>query len=130
MFPINPLLLLYVLLFSAATVVSLYARDNDYVPYYTLEEHWLSPSLADYFADNPLNALLGVSTLVTILREVGSNRLASMDANNIRIQIVSHVPVAEAMFAPNLTALANDELAAAIASSPAPPRFRGFCILP
>lgn len=131
MFPDNPLLLFLVFLFSAAITISLPVRDNnDSIPYYTLEEHWLSPSLAHYFAGNPLNVLLGANALAPILREVGPSRLASMDANNIRIQIISHTPLPEAMFAANLTALANDELATAIAASPAPRRFRGFCILP
>jgi predicted TIM-barrel fold metal-dependent hydrolase len=129
MFPDNPLLV-FLVLFSAAATVSVHIRSNDSVPYYTLEEHWLSPSLAHYFADNSLNVLLGAGALNPILREVGPNRLASMDANNIRIQIVSHTPLPEAMFAANLTALANDELATAIAAAPAPHHLRGFCILP
>src|SRR5438477_26257 len=106
MFLINPLLLLYVLHFSAAMVVRLNARDDkdNKVPYYTFEEHWVSPALAGYFTPGGFT---------TNLSEVGPIRLASMDANNIRIQIISHAPVAQAMFLPNLTALANDNLAAA-----------------
>ncbi|KAK8091492.1 amidohydrolase 2 [Apiospora hydei] len=85
-------------------------------PYYTLEEHWLSPSLFQQFLANPLNALIGGGGspgggTLPKLREIGAQRLASMDANNIQIQVISH-------------------LAAAIAASPAPARFRGFCILP
>lgn len=130
MFLYNTLLLFFIFFSATASTVSLRVRDNDSIPYHTLEEHWLSPSLAHYFADNPLNVLLGAGALEPILREVGPNRLASMDANNIRIQIISHIPIPEAMFAANLTALANDELATAITASPAPQRFRGFCMLP
>ena len=34
------------------------------------------------------------------------------------------------MYAPNLTRLANEQLAQSIALSSAPERFRGFCVLP
>lgn len=106
-------------------------RDYGLPPYYTLEEHWLSPSLAQQFQNNPLNALVGGGgAVLPKLREVGSSRLASMDANNIRVQVISHVPVLEVLSSPPGCATANDELATAIAASPDPTRFRVFCVLP
>ncbi|KAK8109296.1 hypothetical protein PG984_015097 [Apiospora sp. TS-2023a] len=103
---------------------------SSFPPYYTLEEHWLSLSLAQEFQDNPLNALIGGSAGLPKLREIGSSRLASMDANNIHVQVISHVPVPEILSSPSGCATANNELATTIAASPDPKRFRGFCILP
>ncbi|KAK7908964.1 hypothetical protein PG985_014842 [Apiospora marii] len=105
-------------------------RNYSLPPYYTLEEHWLSPSLIQQFQDNPLNAPIGASAVLPKLREIGSSRLASMDANNIRVQVISHVPIPEVLSSPPGCATANDELATAIAASPDPTRFRGFCVLP
>ncbi|KAF6831430.1 amidohydrolase [Colletotrichum musicola] len=100
------------------------------VPYYTLEEHWLSPSLSQRFLANPQNQLFGANMVAPKLHEIGPNRIADMNANNIKIQIISHVPVPEVLSEPASCRTANDELASAIAASPAPARFRGFCILP
>lgn len=100
------------------------------IPYYTLEEHWLSPSLSQRFLANPQNQLFGANMVAPKLQEIGPIRIADMDANNIKIQIISHVPVPEVLSEPASCRTANDELASAIAASPAPARFRGFCILP
>lgn len=119
-----------ILLFFAAQTLSLPITGNASIPYYTLEEHWLAPSLHPYFLNNPMNDYVNVRRLTPVLQDVGPTRLASMNANNIRIQIISHVPIPEVLSAPNLTALANDELAAAITASVAPHSWRGFCMLP
>jgi predicted TIM-barrel fold metal-dependent hydrolase len=118
-------------LFFSAIAIGLPTRQNGpSVPYYTLEEHWLSPSLAPFFLANPLSALLVRPSVVSLLRDIGPERLASMDANNIRVQVISHIPIPDALGAPNLSATANDNLADAIAASRTPSRFRGFCMLP
>ncbi|KAL5326339.1 hypothetical protein ACEPPN_004023 [Leptodophora sp. 'Broadleaf-Isolate-01'] len=104
-------------------------NDPDPVPYYTIEEHWASPALVDLFATNPITTLLGVAPLLTALSEIGPVRLASMDAGNVHVQVVSHAPTAaEAMYLANNTRLANDQLAARLAAHPE--RFRGFGVLP
>lgn len=117
-------------LFSPFTAGIPIAQDDHHVPYFTLEEHWLSPSLAELFAANPLNTLFGAGAVAPKLKEIGPNRLASMDAANIHIQVISHVPVPEILSMLGMTQVANDELAEAIKASPAPERFRGFCTLP
>lgn len=112
----------------SSTVRCLVLPRADDVPYYTLEEHWTSPALQNFSRQNPIFGKLGFGSLGPLLGKVGPNRIASMDANNIQIQIISHVPVPEAMFLPNLTSLANNQLASRVAAYP--DRFRGFCILP
>jgi predicted TIM-barrel fold metal-dependent hydrolase len=105
------------------------ADDRRAVPFYAIEEHWASPALIDLFANNPLTPLFGAQPLLPVLGEVGPSRLASMDANNILVQVVSHAPMAaEAMFMAPENRLANDQLAQRIAAYPN--RFKGFCILP
>ncbi|KAF6788729.1 hypothetical protein CSOJ01_14958 [Colletotrichum sojae] len=100
------------------------------VPYYTLEEHWLSPSLSQMFLANPQNQLFGANMVAPKLQEIGLNRIADMNANKIKIQIISHVPVPEVLSEPAACRTANDELASAVAAFPVPARFHGFCILP
>jgi predicted TIM-barrel fold metal-dependent hydrolase len=105
--------------------------DDDRLPisFYTIEEHWASPALIGLFAANPLIPISGTDALLPILAEVGPKRIASMDANNISVQVVSHIPAAsEAMFMSNATSLANQQLADHVAAFPN--RFRGFCVLP
>ncbi|KAL1639120.1 hypothetical protein SLS58_008207 [Diplodia intermedia] len=101
---------------------------SNHVPYYTLEEHWVSPALQPFLQQNTVVGALELGRIAPLLPETGPRRLASMDANNIRIQVISHVPAPPALYLPNLTALANDQLASRIAAHP--DRFRGFCILP
>ena len=66
----------------------------------SIEEHRASLALADLFIKSSLRPLLPNSQqLSPQLIEVGPQRLASMDAGDIALQIISHVPtVAEAMF--------------------------------
>jgi predicted TIM-barrel fold metal-dependent hydrolase len=125
---LSPALALQV--FFAIGTSLLLEKNGSIVPYYTLEEHWVSPSLAPAFFANTFTKLLIPPAAESVLREVGPKRLASMDANNIHIQVISHVPTTNAMSDPDRIRTANDELAAAIAGSPDPARFRGFCVLP
>ncbi|KAK7937245.1 uncharacterized protein PG986_014113 [Apiospora aurea] len=64
-------------------------RNCTLPPYYTLEEHWLSPSLAQQFLANPLNALIGGGGspgggTLPKLREIGAQRLASSRRPRVR----------------------------------------------
>ncbi|KAF4544333.1 2-amino-3-carboxymuconate-6-semialdehyde decarboxylase [Lasiodiplodia theobromae] len=128
--PLLTILNLLLLLLHSPLPTCLASNHND-IPYYTLEEHWVSPALAPFLLQNHVIRALNLGSRASqLLPEVGPLRLASMDANNILIQTISHVPVPEALYLPNLTAQANDQLAARIAASPQPSRFRGFCILP
>jgi hypothetical protein len=95
-----------------------------------LEEHFLAPGLAPPPGTGPL-ASWGPE-LGDQLRDLSQDRLASMDASGIDLQVISHVaPAAQAMAgAQGVTAAraANDQLAAAVAARP--DRFGGFATLP
>ena len=95
-----------------------------------LEEHFLAPSLTPPPGTGPL-AMWGPE-IGDQLRDLGSGRLAAMDASGIDYQVISHVaPAAQGMAGPDgITAAreANDRLAAAVAAHP--DRFGGLATLP
>jgi len=95
-----------------------------------LEEHFLAPGLAPPPGTGPL-ASWG-PRIGDQLRDLGPERLASMDASGIDVQVISHVaPAAQAMAGPEGVTRArgaNDGLAAAVAAHP--DRFGGFATLP
>lgn len=95
-----------------------------------LEEHFLAPGLTPPPGTGPL-ANWGPQ-IGDQLRDLGKDRLASMDASGIDLQVISHVaPAAQAMPGPEGATRAreaNDRLAAAVAACP--DRFGGFATLP
>lgn len=95
-----------------------------------LEEHFLAPGLTPPPGTGPL-ATWGPQ-IGDQLRDLGQDRLASMDASGIDLQVMSHVaPAAQAMPGPEGATRAreaNDRLAAAVAAHP--DRFGGFATLP
>lgn len=95
-----------------------------------LEEHFLAPGLTPPPGTGPL-ASWGPQ-IGDQLRDLGQERLASMDASGIDFQVISHVaPAAQGMAGPEgVTGAreANDQLAAAVAARP--DRFGGFATLP
>jgi len=95
-----------------------------------LEEHFLAPGLTPPPGTGPL-ASWGPQ-IGDQLRDLGQERLASMDASGIDFQVISHVaPAAQGMAGPEGATgarEANDQLAAAVAARP--DRFGGFATLP
>jgi len=95
-----------------------------------LEEHFLAPGLTPPPGTGPL-ASWGPQ-IGGQLRDLGQERLASMDASGIDFQVISHVaPAAQPMAgAEGVTRAreANDQLTAAVAAHP--DRFGGFATLP
>jgi predicted TIM-barrel fold metal-dependent hydrolase len=95
-----------------------------------LEEHFWTAELASPPGTGPL-ASWG-PRVGDQLRDLGSLRLADMDANGIDLQVISHVaPAAQAHAGAEGLARAreaNDQLAAAVRAHP--DRFAGFATLP
>ena len=94
-----------------------------------LEEHFWTAALAAPPGTGPL-ATWGPE--LARLRDLGSGRLAGMDAAGIDLQVISHVaPAAQGLAGAEGMARAreaNDELAAAVRAYP--DRFAGFATLP
>jgi predicted TIM-barrel fold metal-dependent hydrolase len=95
-----------------------------------LEEHFLTPGLTPPPGTGPL-ASWG-PRIGDQLRDLGQERLASMDASGIDLQVISHVaPAAQGLAGPEGVTRAreaNDHLAEAVAAHP--DRFGGFATLP
>jgi predicted TIM-barrel fold metal-dependent hydrolase len=107
------------------------ARDNRRVRTIALEEHFWVPELAAPPGTGPL-ARSGGSRLDEQLRDLGPDRIASMDAAGIDVQVMSHVqPAAQALQgrpAADAARRANDALAQAVAACPG--RLAGLATLP
>ncbi len=105
-------------------------RDNGPVRTIALEEHFWTASLAAAPGTGPM-AAWGQQIDVR-LRDLGPGRLADMDANDIDLQVISHVaPAAQGLEGAEGLARAreaNDLLAAAVRANP--DRFAGFATLP
>jgi predicted TIM-barrel fold metal-dependent hydrolase len=95
-----------------------------------LEEHFMAPGLTPPPGTGPL-ASWGPQ-IGGQLRDLGQERLASMDASGIDVQVISHVaPAAQGIAGTEGVTRAreaNDQLAAAVAAHP--DRFGGFATLP
>lgn len=95
-----------------------------------LEEHFWAPEVAKGPSTGPL-AVWGPH-IDDQLRDLGSSRLADMDANGIDMQIISHIPPAAQALAGGIAVArarrANDLLAEAVRANPM--RFAGFATLP
>jgi len=95
-----------------------------------LEEHFWTAALAAPPGTGPLAAW--GPEVAGQLRDLGSGRLAGMDAAGIDLQVISHVaPAAQGLPGAEGVARAreaNDELAAAVRAHP--DRFAGFATLP
>lgn len=95
------------------------------MPLITLEEHFISPHAlihapsASRFAKFPPHVLEN-------LKDLTSQRITSLTSSNIALQVLSHGPML-GDFPTSLCKLANDDLAATIASQP---RLAAFAFLP
>lgn len=100
-------------------------------PLITLEEHFISQAVIDYYRSQGIETSLpdSMSHIMTSLREVGSQRLRSMDVGRVSIQVISHQPNTVPV-PPEVCTAANNELYEAIKSSPSPTRFAAFAMLP
>lgn len=101
------------------------------IPLITLEEHYISQAVLDYYAQQGVQTAIpeGLSDIISSLREVGPRRLKAMDLGGVSLQVISHRPNSIPIPAEVCTA-ANDELFQAISSSPSPKRFAAFAMLP
>jgi len=92
-----------------------------------LEEHFLTPAMAEGLAGRPAPA-----TLRRKLEDLGEERLADMDAGGIDYQVIGHTtPGSQGLAGEEAIALArdaNDRLANAVRRHP--DRFGGFATLP
>lgn len=100
-------------------------------PLITLEEHWLSQSVRDFYDANDANdpndedGLVG--TVTHALMEIGDTRLKAMDDSGVSLQILSHAPNTLALDLATCVK-ANNELHERMKSRPG--RFGGFATLP
>ncbi len=98
----------------------------------TLEEHYATRALLDAPADNSLYDLRAFPPLVEQLCDLGSGRIAQMDAAGIDVQVLSlTAPGVEQLDVADAVAIAreaNDLVAAAVRTYPA--RLAGFAALP
>jgi predicted TIM-barrel fold metal-dependent hydrolase len=101
------------------------------VPTIALEEHYWIPELAAPPGTGALARPDGAK-LDELLRDLGEDRIADMDAAGIDVQVMSHVqPAAQGLsgqLAIDAARRANDALAAAVAAHPG--RLAGFATLP
>ena len=100
-------------------------------PTITLEEHFLSRAVQDFYAAHGHPEFYQESVLLRRCREelveIGDVRVRSMKQNQISLQIVSHAPNSIAIDVETCIK-ANDELARAVGDRPE--TFAGFAILP
>ncbi|EXJ89701.1 hypothetical protein A1O3_02768 [Capronia epimyces CBS 606.96] len=103
----------------------------DIIPLITLEEHFVSQAVLDFYARQGLEQTIPEShkNIMNALCEVGPRRLQSMDSGRVSIQVISHRPNAIPL-PPDVCRAANNELHEAINSSPSPNRFAAFAMLP
>ncbi|EXJ59808.1 hypothetical protein A1O7_03955 [Cladophialophora yegresii CBS 114405] len=101
------------------------------VPLITLEEHFISQAVVDYYTSQGIETSLPdtMSHIMTSLREVGPKRLKAMDNGRVSLQVISHRPNTIPV-PPDVCKAANDELYQAINASPSPDRFAAFAMLP
>ncbi|KIW11576.1 hypothetical protein PV08_10877 [Exophiala spinifera] len=101
------------------------------IPVITLEEHFISQAILDYYDQQGQQTTLpeSHSHIMSSLREVGHQRLKSMDSGRVSLQVISHRPNSIPI-PPEICTAANNELYEAIKSSPRPERFAAFAMLP
>ncbi|KAG8528340.1 uncharacterized protein KY384_007258 [Bacidia gigantensis] len=98
-------------------------------PLIALEEHYYSSAIFSSLDPRFQHQLSAIPGLANSLREVGNERLASMDDGHIALQVISHAFTPGSPSAENCR-LGNDELAHAIASSGHAERYAAFAVLP
>lgn len=100
-------------------------------PIITVEEHWLSQSVKDFYnakgGPDPYKEEGLMGRFVPPLMEFGERRLQSMDDGGVTLQVVSHAPNTLALD-PATCIKVNNELNDLIKSRPG--RFAGFATLP
>ncbi|KAL6252292.1 hypothetical protein RBB50_000010 [Rhinocladiella similis] len=101
------------------------------IPLITLEEHFISQAVLDYYDQQGVQTTLpeSHSNIMSSLRDVGHQRLRSMDSGRVSLQVISHRPNSIPL-PPQVCTEANNELYEAINSSPRPERFAAFAMLP
>lgn len=100
-------------------------------PLISVEEHWLSQTVVDFYHDRGLKDPHDEESVVGIflprLKELGDVRLQSLDENGISVQVVSHAANSIALDGETCRKV-NDELHSLITGFPG--RFAAFATLP
>lgn len=100
-------------------------------PIITIEEHWCSQSVRDFYtakgARDPNDEKGLVGYVTPTLMEFGEKRLRAMDDGGVTVQVVSHAPNTIALDVATCVKV-NDELSGLIKANPT--RFAGFATLP
>ena len=100
-------------------------------PTITLEEHFLSGAVVDYYQarskPDPYEETVLIRACRDELVEVGDIRVRSMEQNQVSLQIISHAPNSLALDMETCTGV-NNELVQAVSGRPS--RFAGFATLP
>lgn len=101
------------------------------IPLITLEEHFVSKTITDYYASQGKEQSIPESHghIMANLLELGPKRLKSMDNGRVSIQVISHRPNTLAL-PPEICTAANNELYDAIQNCPDSSRFAAFAMLP
>lgn len=100
-------------------------------PIITVEEHWLSQSVRDFYTSrgvqdpNDESSIVGMFT--SALMDLEDKRIQSMDAGGVSLQVVSHVANSLSLD-PEVCFKVNDEIAERIKQRPG--RFAAFATLP
>jgi predicted TIM-barrel fold metal-dependent hydrolase len=100
-------------------------------PFITLEEHFLTTAVSNYWSSLSDQTKIPENHphITTLLTDLTTHRLPSMNASSIAIQILSH-PANPVPIPLEICTAANDELATTIFSSGHAHRFRAFALLP
>lgn len=111
------------------------SQDPQPLPFITLEEHFVPPSLRPLQAEDPsaqVDATVANATVpgssTQLIQILDQARVDDLTANGIAIQVISPGPLRLGLSQPEIVRQANDETAAAI--SQFPDRFRAFAFLP
>lgn len=101
------------------------------IPLITLEEHFVSRTITDYYASQGQQQVIPeqITDIMAKLLELGPKRLASMNNGKVSIQVISHRPNTLPI-PPEICTATNNELYDAIQNSPDPTRFAAFAMLP
>ncbi|KIV96418.1 hypothetical protein PV10_00290 [Exophiala mesophila] len=104
---------------------------NKKIPLVALEEYYFSKAVNDYYESQ--NAKSPISdyapSVQSSISELGPARLTAMTKGRITLQVICHHPNTIAIPA-DVCRASNDELHAAISSSPDPSRFAALAVLP
>lgn len=132
----SPLLIFVATLCSLHSLAVPLSGISSTLPFLTLEEHYVPPSLTPLQAEDPSaqvggpggNTTTVAGSTTQLIQTLDQARVDDLTTNGIAIQVISPNPVRLALSLPAIVSQANNETAAAIAQFP--DRFRAFAFLP